>query len=87
MEGENLYMKNSSTFKVLGVSKVILKMTSRKLLVLNNKLHVAEIRKNSMCNSFLSKNSFIIIFKSDNFFLFKSGMFIKNCILVMASLQ
>ena len=27
---------------------------------------------------FLTKNSFIIAFKRDNFFLFKSGMFVKK---------
>ena len=46
MDGENLYMKNLSTFKVLNVRKVILKMISGKLVTLNNVLHAADIRKN-----------------------------------------
>jgi hypothetical protein len=39
---ENIYMRNSLTSKALSVGKVILKMTSRKLLGLNNVLHVAD---------------------------------------------
>jgi len=46
MDGEKLYMRNSSTSKVLGGGKVTLKMTSRKLFTLNNVLHVTVIRKN-----------------------------------------
>jgi len=46
MDGKNLYMKNLSTFKVLNVRKVILKMISGKLVTLNNVLHAADIRKN-----------------------------------------
>jgi hypothetical protein len=45
MNGENLYMKNSLTTKVLSVGKVILKMISEKLLTLNDILHVADIKK------------------------------------------
>jgi hypothetical protein len=45
IDGENLYMRNSSTSKVLDVGKVILKMTSKKLLTFNNILHVSNIRK------------------------------------------
>jgi hypothetical protein len=58
VDGENLYMKNSSTSKVLGVGKVILKITFEKLFTLNNVLHVNDIRKNLVCGSLLSKNGF-----------------------------
>ena len=44
-DGEQLFMGNSSTSKVEGKGKVILKMTSRKELTLNDVLHVPEIRK------------------------------------------
>jgi hypothetical protein len=36
---EPLYIRNSSTSKVIGVQKIILKMTSENLLTLNNVLH------------------------------------------------
>ena len=58
MDGENLYMKNSLTTKVLSVGKVILKMISEKLLTLNDKLHVADIKKNLMSNLLLRRKWF-----------------------------
>ena len=58
MERENLYMKNSLTTKVLSVGKVILKMISEKLLTLNDKLHVADIKKNLMSNLLLRRKWF-----------------------------
>jgi len=58
LNGENLYMENSSTSKVLDVGRVILKMTSGKLLTLNKVSHVANIIKNLVFGPLLSKNSF-----------------------------
>jgi hypothetical protein len=58
MNGENLYMKNSLTTKVLSVGNVILKMISEKLLTLNDKLHVADIKKNLMSNLLLRRKWF-----------------------------
>ena len=43
--GRELYMGNSSKSKVVGLGKVCLKMTSGKELVLNDVLHVLDIRK------------------------------------------
>jgi len=58
LNGENLYMENSSTSKVLDVGRVILKMTFGKLLTLNKVSHVANIIKNLVFGPLLSKNSF-----------------------------
>jgi hypothetical protein len=58
MDGENLYMKNSLTTKVISVGKVILKMISEKLLTLNDILHVADIKKNLMSNLLLRRKWF-----------------------------
>jgi hypothetical protein len=76
VDGENLYMENSSTSKVLGVWKVILKITSKTLLNSNNVLHVADIRKHLVSNLLLSKNGFKITFVIDKFILSKSEMFV-----------
>jgi hypothetical protein len=46
VDGENLYVRNSSTSKLLEVVKVILKITFEKLLTLNNALYIADIIKN-----------------------------------------
>lgn len=58
--------------KVLGIGKVLLKMTYKKKLTLNYMLHVAHIRMNLMFGSLLSKNDSKLIFKSDKFVLFKN---------------
>ena len=69
-------MRNSSTSKVEGKGKVILKMTSRKELTLNDVLHVPKIRKNLVSGSLLSKKGFRLVFESDKFVLTKSGIYV-----------
>ena len=71
--GEQLFMGNSSSSKVEGQGKVVLKMTSGKELTLNDVLHVPEIRKNLVSGSLLSKKGFKLVFVSDNFILTKMG--------------
>ena len=77
--GEQLFMGNSSTSKVKGQGKIILKMTSGKELTLNNVLHVSYIRKNRVTRSLLSKNRFRLVFENDKFVLTKNGMYIGKC--------
>ena len=74
--GEQLFMGNSSSSKVEGQGKVVLKMTSGKELTLNDVLHVPEIRKNLVSGSLLSKKGFKLVFVSDNFILTKNGMYL-----------
>ena len=74
--GEQLFMGNSSTFKVEGKGKAILKMTFEKELTLNDVLHVPEIRKNLVFESLLSKKGFRLVFESDKFVLTKSGIYV-----------
>ena len=64
--GEQLFMGNSSSSKVEGQGKVVLKMTSGKELTLNDVLHVPEIRKNLVSGSLLIKKGFKLVFVSDN---------------------
>lgn len=79
MDGEYLYMKNLSTPKVLGIEKVTLKMTFKKLLPLNNYvLYVVDIRENLVSNLLLIKNSLKTVFDNDNFILTKNGMYVGN---------
>ena len=74
--GEQLFMGNSSSSKVEGQGKVVLKMTSSNELTLNDVLHVPEIGKNLMSGSLLSKKGFKLVFVSDNFILTKNGMYV-----------
>ena len=69
VDDEHLYMRNSSTSNILSVGKVILKMTFKKLLTINNVIHVANIRKNLMSSVLLSKNYCKMVFESDKFIL------------------
>ena len=73
---EQLFMRNSSTSKVEGKGKVVLKMSSGKELTLNDVLHVPDIRKNLVSGSLLSKNGFQLVFESDKFLLTKNGMLV-----------
>ena len=67
---------NSSTSKVVGKGKEILKMTSGKKLTLNDLLHGPDIRKNLVSCSLLSKNGFKLVIESDKFVLTKNGMYV-----------
>ncbi|RVW42300.1 Retrovirus-related Pol polyprotein from transposon TNT 1-94 [Vitis vinifera] len=75
-QNEELFMGNSSSSKVEGRGKVILKMTSGKELTLNDVLHVPDIRKNLVSGSLLSKNGFKLVFVSDKFVHTKNEMFV-----------
>ena len=73
---EQLYMGNSSTSKVEGSGKVILKMTSSKELTLDEVLHVPDIRKILVFGSLLSRNCFKLEFVFDKFVLTKNEVFV-----------
>ena len=73
---EKLFMGNSTTFEIQGQGKVILKMTSRKNLTLNNVLYVPEILKNLISDSLLNKYGFMMVFEANKVVVSKSGMFV-----------
>ena len=74
--GEKVYMGNSTTFKIKGQGKVVLKMASRKELTLTNVLYVSEIQKNLVSSSLLNNNGFRLVFESNKFVISKSGMYV-----------
>lgn len=71
-----LFMGNSTTSEVVGIRKVVLKMTSGKEISLKNVVHVPDIRKNLVFGSLLSKAGFRLVFESDKFVLTKNGVFV-----------
>ena len=71
-----IFMENSSTSKIEGTGKVVLKMTMGKFLTLKDVLHVLEIQKNLVSGSLSSKNVLKLVFESDKLSLFKSGMYV-----------
>lgn len=71
---EKLYTKNSTTFEIESLGKMILKMTSRKEISLNNVLHMLEIHKNLESRSLCNKHGFLMVFKSEKIILSKIEM-------------
>ena len=71
-------MRNSSTSKAPGDRKVILKMTSEKLFIVNDVVYVIDIRKNLVFDLLLSENGFNKVFESDKFILTKICMFVEK---------
>ena len=58
-------MGNTTTARIAGTEKVMLKMISGKILTLNNVLHVPTIRKNLVSVAPLVKNGFKCVLVSD----------------------
>ena len=73
---EDLFMGNRATSRIAGTGKVMLKMTSDKVLTLNNVLHVPTIRKNLVSAALLVKNGFKCVLVSDKVVISKNEMFI-----------
>ena len=73
---EDLFMGNTATARIAGTGKVMLKMTSGKVLTLNNVLHVPTIRKNLVSAALLVKNGFKCVLVSDKAVISKNEMFI-----------
>ena len=69
-------MGNTTTARIAGTEKVMLKMTSCKVLTLNNVLHVSTIRKNLVYTALLVKNGFKCVLVSDKAVISKNEMFI-----------
>nr|XP_009786649.1 PREDICTED: uncharacterized protein LOC104234731 [Nicotiana sylvestris] len=62
---ETVFMANFATTKIEGTCKIALKITSGKIVTLNDVLHVPEMWKNLVSTSLLVKNGFKCVFVSD----------------------
>ena len=71
-------MENSTTSNVVGIDKVVLKMTLKIELFLNNVLFVPEIKKNLVSISLLSRHDFRMVFEVNRVTLSKVGMYVGN---------
>ena len=76
LDGEKVFMRNFTSSAIEGQRKVLLKMTSKKQLTLNNVLYVPKIRKNLVSGSLLNKHGFCMVFELDKVILSKSGMYV-----------
>lgn len=70
-QGEKTYRGNSASAAVYGQGKVLLKMTSGKILTLKDVLYMPVIRKNLVFGFLLNKCGFRMVFESDKVILSK----------------
>ncbi|KAF3641596.1 hypothetical protein FXO38_21557 [Capsicum annuum] len=73
---EMIYMANSATTKIEGTGKLCLKMTSGKVLTVNNVLYVPELRRNLISISLLDKNGFKCVTISGKIVISKREMYV-----------
>ena len=71
-----VYLGDSHTAQVLGKGKVMLKLSSRKTLALNNLLHVPNIRANLVSVALLEKMGVKVSFESDKIIMTKDNIFV-----------
>ena len=62
---ECIYIGDSTTDVVMGKGKVLLKLTSRKTLFLNNVLYFPSLRRNLVSGALLNKVGLNLVFESD----------------------
>lgn len=72
--GEKVYMGNSATSDIKGHGTVYLKMTSGKIVKLQNVLYVPDIRRNLISGTLLSVHGFKMVFESQKIILSKNGV-------------
>ena len=71
-------MGNCVVAKVEGTGKVLLKITSGKVVTLNMVSYVPELRKNLVSVSVLTKNGFKCVFVSDKVVVSKNDMYVRK---------
>ncbi|KAL0345526.1 UNVERIFIED_CONTAM: hypothetical protein Sradi_4383900, partial [Sesamum radiatum] len=64
-DSECVFMGNSTTVSVLGNGKVLLKLTSEKILTLQDVLYVPSLRRNLISGSLLNKVGLKIVSEAD----------------------
>ncbi|XP_021727439.1 uncharacterized protein LOC110694578 [Chenopodium quinoa] len=78
VEGENVFMGNSTSASIQGKGKIVLTLTSGKLLTLTNVLHVLEMCRNLISSSLLMKDGLKLSFDSDRLVLTRNRDFMNN---------
>ena len=73
-----VYLGDSHTTQVLRKGKVMLKLTSGKTLVLNDVLHVPNIRVNLVSIALLGKVGVKVSFESNKIVMTKNNIFVRK---------
>ena len=71
-----MFIGDSRSIQVIGKGKVLIKLTSRKVLTLSDVLHVLDICWNLVSLSLLGKARVRILFDSDKIVLTKDDIFV-----------
>jgi len=74
--GECVYMGNSTTPRVMGKGKILLKFTSGKSPSLSNVLYASSLRKNLVFGILLNKARLKPIVGDDKVVIFRNGIFV-----------
>lgn len=75
-KGEQVYMGNSSNSKVLNKGNILLKLSSSKILSLNNVLYVPALHRNLISCGLLNKANIKLIFESNKLVLSRNGNYV-----------
>ena len=75
-EEKQVFMGDSRSFTLIGKGKVLLELTSRKVLSLSDVLHVPYIRWNIISLSLLGKEEVRVMFDSEKIALTKIDAFV-----------
>ena len=72
---ECVYMRNSTTTRVMGKGKILLKFTFGKLLSLSNVLYVPSLRRNFVSGILLNKDGLKTVIRDDKVVISQNGVF------------
>ncbi|GKE14652.1 retrovirus-related pol polyprotein from transposon TNT 1-94, partial [Tanacetum coccineum] len=75
-DGEQVYMGNDGTARVIGKGKVFLKFTSGKTLALNNVLYVPSLRRNMVSGSLLVREGLKVTLEGDKVIITRNNDFV-----------
>ncbi|GKA62780.1 retrovirus-related pol polyprotein from transposon TNT 1-94 [Tanacetum coccineum] len=75
-DGEQVYMGNDGTARVIGKGKVFLKFTSGKTLALNNVLYVPSLRRNMVSGSLLVRAGLKVTLEGDKVIITRNNDFV-----------
>jgi len=76
--GERIYMGNSTTARVMGKEKILLKFTSGQLLFSSNVLYVHSLRRNLISGILLNKAGLKIVIGDDKAVISHNEVFVRK---------
>jgi len=78
IDGECIYMANSTTATVMDIGKILLKFTSGKLLSLSNVLYMASLHRSLVSGILLKRDGLKIIVGDDKVVISHNGLFARK---------